>query len=71
VFDISRFVDVKVEALNAYSSQFHSNPRNSGRIEQIRREALYWGDQVGAAAAEPFACRETLRVQEASALFAL
>lgn len=71
VFDISRFVEAKAEALNAYKSQFLANPSNIGRIEQIRREALYWGDQAGVAAAEPFACRETLRVQEASALFAL
>lgn len=69
VFDISSFLETKIEALNAYASQFRSNSRNLGRIEEIRREALYWGDQVGVAAAEPFACRETLKIQSASFLF--
>lgn len=71
VFDISQSLEKKISAITAYHSQFGENARNAGRIEQIRREALYWGDQVGAAAGEPFAAREAIRVEGAAALFSV
>ncbi len=71
VYDISAQLDLKIAALDAYRSQFHANSRNSGRIAEIRREAQYWGDQVGVAAGEPFACREALCMSGSSSLFGL
>jgi len=71
VFDISKFLGAKVEALRAYQSQFVDNPRNAGRIQEIRLEAQYWGAQIGAEAGEPFVSREPVRVGDSGALFCL
>jgi bacillithiol biosynthesis deacetylase BshB1 len=68
VFDISAQLDSKMSAIAAYASQFVENPRNQKRLDEIRAEAVYWGNQVGAAAGEPFVCRESLRISSAEAL---
>lgn len=62
VFDISGYLDKKMAAIQAYESQFVTHPGNVPRLEQIRNEALYWGNQVGVRAGEPFVCRECIRV---------
>ena len=71
IFDISPFIEQKIAALNAYRSQFHDNTKNIGRISEIRREALYWGDQIGVAAGEPFVSREALRLDQSGSIFSL
>ena len=71
VFDISGYLETKIASLNAYHSQFRTNARNSGRVDEIRREAVFWGDQIGCAAGEPFACRESLRILRGHSLFDL
>ncbi len=71
IFDVSSHLDVKMAAVEAYESQFVTHEGNRKRLEEIRAEAVYWGHQVGAAAGEPFVCRETLRISTSSALFNL
>ncbi len=71
VYDISPHLDGKLAAIAAYESQFVVHPGNSGRLDEIRHEALYWGSQVGAQAGEPFVCKESIKCATASALFAM
>jgi bacillithiol biosynthesis deacetylase BshB1 len=71
VFDISGQLNTKMDAIYAYASQFVTHQGNQKRLEEIRTEAVYWGHQVGAQAAEPFVCREVVKVMTAPALFAL
>lgn len=67
VFDISEHLDGKLSSIRAYESQFVRNPRNVGRIEEIRNEAVYWGGQIGVAAGEPFVSKELVRVTSSEA----
>lgn len=69
VFDVSAYLDTKLAALHAYRSQFHAH--NTGRIEEIGREARYWGDQIGTVAGEPFMLRESLKLNTLEALFSV
>jgi len=69
VFDVSGQLETKLKALHAYRSQFHAH--NSGRIDEIGREARYWGDQIGVAAGEPFVMRESLAIAHPEALFSV
>jgi bacillithiol biosynthesis deacetylase BshB1 len=71
VYDISPFLEKKIDSINAYASQFVTHLPNRKRIEEIRVEARYWGHQVGVDAGEPFVCRETVKVDTAANLFAL
>jgi bacillithiol biosynthesis deacetylase BshB1 len=71
IFDISPWLDRKIDAIRAYESQFVTHTGNSARLEAIRHEALYWGDQVGAQAGEPFVCKELVKVGSAQSLFGL
>ena len=58
-------------SIRAYESQFVVNTANSARLAAIEHEALYWGEQVGVVAGEPFVCKELLKVKDASTLFNL
>jgi len=71
VCDISEHLETKMASITAYESQFVTHQGNQKRLDEIRTDALYWGGQVGVAAAGPFACRESLKVSTSSALFEL
>ena len=71
VFDISGRLESKIDAIRAYASQFVAHQGNQKRLDEIRTEAMYWGSQVGVQAAEPFVCREVIKIESASGLFAL
>jgi hypothetical protein len=71
VFDISGKLETKIGAIRAYASQFVAHQGNQKRLDEIRTEAMYWGSQVGVQAAEPFVCREVIKVESASGLFSL
>lgn len=71
IFDISEHLDTKMESIKAYRSQFLENTANKKRLDEIRTEALYWGQQVGAIAGEPFVSRELPRISTVEAMFAL
>jgi LmbE family N-acetylglucosaminyl deacetylase len=71
VFDISDHLDKKMASIRAYESQFLVHAANSARLDAIRNEALFWGDHVGTKAGEPFVCRESIRIADASALFSV
>lgn len=71
VYDISRFLEVKLSAVRAYESQFVVNKRNSHRLSEIEIEARYWGSQIGVEAGEPFVSKDNIRVSGAAQLFSL
>jgi bacillithiol biosynthesis deacetylase BshB1 len=54
ILDISETIDVKLEALAAYRSQFGDNEANSGIIPMMELTARSWGMQIGVSAGEPF-----------------
>jgi bacillithiol biosynthesis deacetylase BshB1 len=68
IFDISACLEAKMAAISAYESQFVEHKGNQKRLAEIRAEAVYWGNQVGAAAGEPFVCRESIRVSSGQSL---
>lgn len=69
--DVSAHIDVKRAALEAYHSQFVANPRNAGFIDRIIAENQYWGSQAYCAFAEPFVCRENVRLGDPSLLLSV
>jgi len=71
VFNVTDQIDRKMDAVRAYASQFVQHPSNAAKLDAIRRDALFWGDQVGVVAAEPFMCRETIRISDPATLFAI
>lgn len=68
IFDISRFMDRKIEALGAYHSQFIAHLGNSTIFDFLRTENAYWGTQVGCSYGEPFVKREHVRISAPDAL---
>ena len=76
VVDVSDFVDEKMSAIKAYSSQFYnaqSNEPNTrisdrGFIPEIEYRMRYFGSLIGVAAGEPFYVREALNVDDPLAL---
>ncbi|MHB1017502.1 MAG: bacillithiol biosynthesis deacetylase BshB1 [Coriobacteriia bacterium] len=57
--DISETLDIKLEALGVYRSQFVDNEANAGIFAQVERTARSHGDSARVAAAEPFFALET------------
>ncbi|HEX9531479.1 MAG TPA: bacillithiol biosynthesis deacetylase BshB1 [bacterium] len=60
VFDISDYVDRKMNAIRAYASQFGPERRNERFFEDMRVWNRYFGDLIGRESGEPFACREKI-----------
>ncbi|MEA5075756.1 MAG: PIG-L family deacetylase [Coriobacteriia bacterium] len=57
--DISDTLEVKLDALRCYRSQFVDNVANAGVFEQVERTARAYGDHARVYAAEPFFAVET------------
>jgi bacillithiol biosynthesis deacetylase BshB1 len=76
VVDVSEFVDEKMRAIEAYSSQFYnaSSKEPATRISQrgflseIEYRMRYFGSLIGVEAGEPFYVREALNVDDPLAL---
>lgn len=76
VVDVSDFVEEKMNAIRAYSSQFYSATSNepatrisaSGFLEEIELRMRYFGTLIGVAAGEPYYVREALNVDDPLAL---
>ncbi len=60
VMDISPVRAAKAAAIAAYRSQFEANAANRGVPARLARQDEYFGGRIGAAAGEPFWCREPL-----------
>jgi len=56
--DISEEIDAKIEAINAYESQFVWPENNRRVVEWLRQMNGYFGSRIGTAYAEPFFTKE-------------
>src|SRR5215208_1291209 len=76
VVDVSDFVDEKMSAIRAYTSQFYNESSNEpstrisvrGFLEEIELRLRYFGSLIGVTAGEPFYVREALNVDDPLAL---
>jgi bacillithiol biosynthesis deacetylase BshB1 len=76
VIDVSEFVEDKMDAIRAYTSQFYKadsdEPQTrisaSGFLAEIEVRMGYFGSLIGVAAGEPFYVREALNVADPLAL---
>ena len=76
VVDVSDFVDDKMSAIRAYSSQFYSVDSKEpatrisqrGFLQEIELRMRYFGSLIGVTAGEPFYVREALNVDDPLAL---
>ena len=76
IVDVSDFVDDKMKAIRAYSSQFYSADSTEpttriskrGFLEEIESRMSYFGSLIGVNAGEPFYVREALNVEDPLAL---
>jgi bacillithiol biosynthesis deacetylase BshB1 len=60
IFDISNQMDLNLQALRAYGSQFGPERGNEEVFDRIRAWNQYFGSLIGCAYGEPFVCREEL-----------
>lgn len=76
IVDISDFLEGKMAAIRAHSSQFY-DPNSTapetmltgkGFLDEIESRARFYGSMIGVAAGEPFYVRESLNVDDPVAL---
>ena len=60
IMDTSAQTNTKRAAIECYRSQFQLNPINAGFAERMSHQDAYFGSRIGAAAGEPFWCKEPL-----------
>ena len=76
VVDVSDFVDEKMSAIRAYTSQFYNAASHEpstrisaqGFLEEIELRMRYFGTLIGVTAGEPYYVREALNVEDPLAL---
>jgi N-acetylglucosamine malate deacetylase 1 len=64
VMDVTDELDVKMEALSRYHSQFEANERNQGILDAMRLQAATYGALIGRGAGEPFFSAEEIGVAD-------
>ncbi|HMJ08860.1 MAG TPA: bacillithiol biosynthesis deacetylase BshB1 [Pyrinomonadaceae bacterium] len=72
IVDISDFLDEKMAAIRAHSSQFYSEKSTEpetrltgkGFLDELESRSRYFGSLIGVAAGEPFYVREALNVND-------
>lgn len=70
--DISDFLDEKMEAIRAHSSQFYdpnsteaeTRLTDKGFLDELANRSRYFGSLIGVAAGEPFHVREALNIHD-------
>lgn len=70
VFDVSDAIDVKMQSIRCYESQFPSGreAESPSPLDDIRDRARYWGWAIGTAFGEPFASREEIGINALGSL---
>lgn len=77
IVDISNFLDEKMAAIRAHTSQFY-DPNSTepetmltgkGYIDEIANRSRYYGSLIGVEAGEPFYVREALNIEDPIELF--
>ncbi len=60
LIDISEQIDVKIDSIKAYETQFVIPEQNRAVVEWVRQQNGFMGSRIGVAYAEPFFVREPL-----------
>jgi len=68
LFDITGFLEQKMEAIRAYHTQFVLPEKNRQILTWLEAAALYFGSRIGVAAAEPLFTKEPIGLGDLSAL---
>lgn len=68
IMDVTETLSVKMEAIQAYQSQFTSNPLNNGIIDLMSSTATMWGGLGRVGAGEPFFAHEPLALATIDAI---
>ena len=68
VIDISKVMEMKIEIIRSYESQFRPSPEGHQLFEWVLNSNRYWGNLIGTEFAEPFICREEIGIQNIEAL---
>ena len=76
IVDISEFLDAKMDAIRAHSSQFYrpgsAEPETrltaAGFLDELANRSRYFGSLIGVTAGEPFYVREALNIDDPVAL---
>ena len=72
IIDISEFLEIKMEAIRAHTSQFYDPNSNEletrltdrGFLDELENRSRYFGSLIGVKAGEPFFVREALNVAD-------
>jgi len=70
ILDISDYWETKLEAVQAYQSQFGAMDKSVKRTfyDKLQTDAQHWGDLIGCRFGEPFSCREPIGISAVDAL---
>jgi bacillithiol biosynthesis deacetylase BshB1 len=68
VMDITKEMEMKMEAIKSYESQFGSSLKNNNIIECILDNNRYWGRLIGREFAEPFISKEEIGINNIEAI---
>lgn len=68
IVECEGYLDRKLEALEAYRSQFCDNPGNAGIVEAMRAAAYMWGHLGGVGVGEPFFALEPIALDSPEAV---
>lgn len=68
VMDISNEMEMKIEAIRCYESQFGLSLEGHQIFEWILNTNYYWGKLIGKEFAEPFISREEIGIKDIEAL---
>lgn len=68
VFDISGYVERKIDSIRAYHTQFVLPEKNRKVVEWVEASATYFGSRIGTAAGEPFFTKEPVGLGSLSGL---
>jgi len=68
IVDISKEVEMKIESIRSYESQFGPSPEGHQLFEWILNSNRYWGNLIGTEFAEPFISKEEIGIKDIEAL---
>ncbi|GAH56963.1 unnamed protein product, partial [marine sediment metagenome] len=68
VMDITKVMEMKIEAIRSYESQFGPSPEGHQLFEWVLNSNRYWGNLIDTEFAEPFISKEEVGIKDIEAL---
>lgn len=68
VMDITKVMEMKIESIRCYESQFGPSPEGHQLVEWVLNSNRYWGNLIGTEFAEPFISKEEVGIKDIEAL---